>query len=100
MRADLRTAMSSRDTELVLTLRSLLAAIDNATANGAADSEPATFGFGPEPVGRSLDEEDVAGILSAERLEIEEAVSVLRSAGASQQAEAVSRRIEIVERYL
>jgi len=92
LRAALPAALKARDRATAATLRSTLAAIDNAEAVDAGDAgagaiETSAVGIGVAEVARrELTEADVAAIVRAEIAERERAAEVYAGAGRTEQA--------------
>lgn len=109
MRADLKTALKARDKVTVATLRTALAAIDNAEAVAAVEPDAvgsqhiggAVVGVGAAEVARrELSPEDIRDIVAAEVAEREATVAQYRRIGQDERAEALLAEVAVLNRYL
>lgn len=85
MRSDLATALKKRDGDTVRVLRTLLAAVDNATSRHYRNE---------------IDDELVLGLLRGEAEELSVALGEFERAGEVARAADLARRLDIVGRYL
>ena len=107
MRADLTTAMKSRDRATVSVLRSALAAIDNAEAVAVDQSAPTTSlsehvagVAGPSEVARrELTDADIATILTREITERETAATDYVNVGQAAVAQELRAEADLLRRY-
>lgn len=104
-RAELRTAMRSRDRATVATLRSTLAAIDNAEAvpveaqvAGAIEDAPVGPGSA-EAERRTLSEDDIRAVVRAEVTEQRAAAETLRARG-EQRADSLDHQADLLDGLL
>lgn len=86
LKADLTTAMKARDQVATSTLRMLIAAVRNAEVAGDQ--------------ARSLDDDEVIGVLQSEAKKRSEAAEVYAEAGRTQSAEDELAELAIIDRYL
>jgi uncharacterized protein len=112
MRRDLRAAMRERDARRVSTLRTLIAAIDNAeavplpenplqTRTRAVSQHIAVTGHGPsEAERRLLSEADVSAIIRAEAEALQSAAADFRTHGALAAAEDCAAKAAIALSYV
>jgi len=105
LRADLRLAMRGRDSSMVATLRTLLAAVENAQAVpvGALHERYVVREFGDaatEVPRRRLSCEELHALLAQEIASRRTAAEQYRQAGREEQAEALLREAETVAGYL
>ena len=112
LRADLTTALRTRDGRLVRVLRSVLSAIANAEARTDVEVTPrslrsaggiagATAGIGATDVPRqALTEDDLVAIVAAERNERLAAADDLAGRGALQAAQDLRAEADLLARYL
>lgn len=106
LRAELRTAMRSRDRVAVSALRSALAAIDNAESSGIAAPaagaiENTALGPGAAEVPRrELSDADVAAVLRAEISERDSAAATLDAAQAADRAAELRAQSALLRRLL
>lgn len=97
---DLRAAMKSRDSATVATLRSLLGAIDNASAvTLSADHQP-TVGRSSDVARRSLTSEDLEAILTSERNERLHAIGEYTRMGRSEEVAKLQTEVTLITHYL
>ncbi|MGV9860090.1 hypothetical protein ACWDTD_15760 [Gordonia sp. NPDC003425] len=106
LRAELRTAMRSRDRVAVSALRSALAAIDNAESSGIAAPaagaiENTALGPGAAEVPRrELSKADVVAVLRAEISERDSAAATLDAAQAADRAAELRAQSALLRRLL
>jgi hypothetical protein len=81
-------------------LRTLIAAMENATAVDVETSTEPKLGLGHDQPRRALNDEDVTGIIRAERDELVDAAIRYRELGLVEEVVDLERRARIVERYL
>jgi uncharacterized protein len=103
LKSDLVVALRQQDPVRVSTIRSLISAIDNAGAVPAErlgyDSEP-KIGFGHDVDRRTVTDDEITLIISAERDELVAARDNYRELGETAHAEELERRADIVTEYL
>jgi uncharacterized protein YqeY len=100
IKADLRDAMKSRRTVTVATLRSLLAAIDNAEAvDGTAVVNP-VIGRSNDVPRRELSEAEVRQLVQREADEYAGAVATYERLGLAEELEKVRLKLEVTRQYL
>jgi uncharacterized protein len=109
---DLRAAMKARDAVRVAAVRSLIAALDNASAVALTDAEAAAVRRLAESSGsrsppgafdvprRVLSEEDMLRVFAIERAERHSAAHSLEKHGCYEEAVLVRTELEIIEAYL
>lgn len=112
MRADLTSAMRSRDQVSVRVLRSTLSALANAEAQPDADNGPArlkisggiagaTSGLGATDVSRrTLTDTEVRRVVASERDELLSGAGDLDAHGAAEPAAALRAQADVLDRYL
>lgn len=100
LRTDLLAARKARDGVEVSTIRSLIAAIENAGAveDMASSAVPLT-GLNHDEPRREIEGTEVEDILNRERTELAEAAAQYRRLGLNEASE-LERRVRIVDRYL
>jgi uncharacterized protein YqeY len=99
LRADLVTARKARHPTEVSMIRTLIAAIENAEAVEAADSEEPKIGLGHDQPRRELTDDDIATIVERERTEVVEAITHYRELGLTAHLEELEERLRVVDRY-
>jgi uncharacterized protein YqeY len=100
LRGDLEKALRSRDRVEISTLRTLVAAVENATAVEVETSVEPKLGLGHDQPRRAVSDEDVAEIILSERDELVDAATRYRDLGLVEEVVDLERRARIVERYL
>lgn len=101
IRGDLEKALrTTRDRVEISTLRTLIAAVENATAVDIEPTSEPKLGLGHDQPRRALSDEDVAGIIIAERDELVDAATRYRDLGLKDEVADLESRARIVERYL
>lgn len=102
MKADLRRAMKERDKATMTTLRSLLAAIDNAEAIPTQQDGPAdlTFDKVDDVARKLLTEADIQAILQKEHAERLAAMTNYEELGRSDIVAQLRVEVELIARYL
>ena len=100
LRGDLEKALRSRDRVEISTLRTLVAAVENATAVEVETSVEPKLGLRHDQPRRVLSDEDVAEIILSERDELVDAAIRSRDLGLVEETADLERRAGIVERYL
>lgn len=105
LQAALKQAMLDRDRTRVSVLRTMLSAIDNATA--VADQQPglaieeSPIGAGASDVtGRVVSEQHAAAILEKEAQEREDAAEVYRGAGHPEHADSLDQEAGLIRSFL
>ena len=92
--------MKTRDKATAKTLRSLLSAIDNATAvHPTAPTQP-TCGLGGDVVGKDLTEADILALLQNEMHERLEAIEIYDQHGKTEASEILRREVDTIRHYL
>ena len=99
IRADLLRAMKERDRATTMTLRSLLAAIDNAEAVEVAAAPIPTLGRSNDVPRKLLTEEDVRQILHEEAGARRAAMADYQRLGHKEAAAALHAEIALIARY-
>ena len=105
IRAALKQAMIDRDRSAVDLLRTVLGAIDNATAVASAGSglaiEASPIGVGASDVpGRSLSDDEIVKILEAEATERDEAAVVYRTNRQDERARRMEEEATLIRSFL
>jgi len=100
LRSDLEKALRSRDRVEMSTLRTLIAAVENATAIDVEASSEPKLGLSHDQPRRVLSENDVAAIILHERDDLVAAATRYRDLGLVDEMADLERRARIVERYL
>jgi uncharacterized protein YqeY len=100
LRGDLEKALRNRDQVEISTLRTLVAAVENATAVEVETSAEPKLGLGHDQPRRVLSDDDVAEIILSERDELVDAATRYRELGLVDEVADLERRARIVERYL
>lgn len=100
LRSDLLAARKARDEVEASTIRSLIAAIENAAAieDTSSTAEP-LIGLNHDQPRRLVDTSEINEILGRERTELADAAAEYHRLGLDQAAE-LERRVAIVDRYL
>jgi uncharacterized protein len=108
---DLRAAMKTRDGPRVSVLRSLIAALDNASAIPIDDPQAAALKLSPESSGRQLEgqsrevprrvlsQDDLLQVFAVEMAERRNAALALEKHGCYEEATVVRGELEIIEGY-
>jgi uncharacterized protein YqeY len=111
LRGDLTAAMRARRSEELATIRSLMAAIDNAEAPGvgspASPTAPSSADFAGAVAGlgsgdasrRELNEADLGELLDAEITDRREQADVFESLGRPDEALRLRDQVVVIERY-
>ncbi len=98
LKADLKTAMKSRDRPTITTLRTLLGAFDNAEA---VETSAAPVVGRPNDVPRKdLSEAEFYSVLGAEAEELRTERAAYRALGQSAKVAELEHALSVVERYL
>jgi len=100
LRGDLDIALRNRDPVEISTLRTVIAAVENATAVDVETSTQPKLGLGHDQPRRALSDEDVTRIIRSERDELVDAATRYRELGLVEEVVDLERRARIVERYL
>jgi uncharacterized protein YqeY len=100
LRADLATALRSRNTVEVSMVRTLIGVVENAGAVEAESTNEVKKGLGHDVPRRELTDEDVHDLLENEHSEVAEALAHYRDLGLDDQIAEMETRLSIVERYL
>lgn len=100
LRVDLVAAMRTRNQIEVSTIRTLLAAIENAEAIDAELSAEPKIGLNHDEQRRQLDDIEVAAIVTRERDEIAAAVARYRELGLTAELAELEVRMTVVDRYV
>ena len=96
LRADLLAAMKAKDETRVKVLRATLAAIANAEA-----IDPSTVPSGvTEAQRRELNDDDIRSVIETERAELEAAAAELAANGRPAEADALRRRLTLLDAYI
>ena len=101
MQADLRTAMKARDSARVAVLRTTLAALANAEAvDTTHTSVPVRGLYATEAERRELTDDDIRGVIAAERDELRAAAADMRAGGHDDEASDRDTKAAILDAYL
>jgi uncharacterized protein YqeY len=100
LRGDLEKALRGRDPVEISTLRTLIAAVENATALDVEINTEPKLGLGHDQPRRALSDGDVTRIIRSERDELVEAATRYRELELVDEVVDLERRAGIVERYL
>jgi uncharacterized protein len=99
--AALRSAMKGRDAVRISALRSLLAALDNASAIDLSTvPRPAAFAASAEALRRELSAQEVTELLAREIAERQAAAARLHSLGRTEQAERALAELSVLAGYV
>jgi len=99
LRADLTAARRKRAAVEASTIRTLIAAIENAEAVEAEPTVEPKRGLGHDVPRKVLTERDVSVIIDREHSEVSEALAHYRDLGLTDQVAEMERRLAVVERY-
>lgn len=99
LRKDLVTAMRERRKTEASTIRTLIAAVENAGAVEAELSAEPKLGFDHDVPRRDLSDSDVQAILDRERTEVVEAIAHYQELGLTEPIGELEIRLGVVERY-
>jgi uncharacterized protein YqeY len=94
LRIDLAAARKDRDAEKASLIRTLIAAIENAEA-----VDPATADGATEVPRRQLDDVDILGIVTNERLDLEQAADHYERIGHPAEAKRLRSLTAVVDNY-
>jgi uncharacterized protein YqeY len=97
--AALREAMKARETVTVETLRSLLSALDNASAVAAPARPAPVEGLSADTPRHEPSLAEIQEIFAAERAERESAAANYRRLGLDAESERLSAQLEVIERF-
>jgi uncharacterized protein YqeY len=100
IRADLPIAMRERQTVVVATLRSLMAAIDNAGAVEQGAPTGPVVGRPADVARKTLSDSDVREIVQAEADERTEAMATYERLGKTTDADRLRKELIVIGRYL
>jgi hypothetical protein len=100
LKTDLRTAMKVRDTLRVATLRTMISALDNATAVAVDTSLVPLEGRTPDVPRRELNVQEQLDILRAEAAGRRSAVERYERLGKEQEAARIRAELEVFGPYL
>lgn len=104
LKQDLKLAMKERNKASASTIKSALAAIDNAEAVPVEDTVPSaplgTAGLARDVPRRDLTDDDVATILHAEAQELRTALAEYESLGHVDTAEEMRAGLRVLARYV
>ena len=101
IRGDLEKELrTTRDRVEISTLRTLIAAVENAAAVDIETTSEPKLGLGHDQPRRALSDDDVAGIITAERDELVDAAIRYQDLGLVDEVADLESRARIVERYL
>jgi uncharacterized protein YqeY len=100
LKADLRGAMKARDSARVMTLRTMVAALDNATAVEVDSSYVPLAGRTPDVPRRELGEEQQLDILRAEAAGRRKAVEQYERLGQQEEAARVRAELAVFAAYV
>jgi uncharacterized protein YqeY len=100
LRADLATALRSRDTTEASMIRTLIGVIENAGAVEVERTSEIKTGLGHDVPRRELTDEDVRALLESERADVADALERYRDLGLDHQIAEMETRLSVVERYL
>jgi uncharacterized protein YqeY len=101
IRGDLEKVLrTTRDRVEISTLRTLIAAVENAAAPGIETTYEPKLGLGHDQPRLALSDEDVFGVITAERDELVDAAIRYRDLGLVDEVADLESRARIVERYL
>ena len=94
LKSDLAAARKDRDTETASLIRTLIAAIENAEA-----VDPTTSDEASEVPRRQLDDVDILGIVTNERLDLEQAADHYERIGHPAEAKRLRSLTAVVDNY-
>jgi uncharacterized protein YqeY len=100
IKADLPAAMRARQTVVVATLRSLMAAIDNAGAVEQGAPSGPIVGRSADVARKMLSDGDVRNIIRAEADERREALATYERLGKTTDANRLREELSVIARYL
>jgi uncharacterized protein YqeY len=100
IKADLPAAMRERQTVVVATLRSLMAAIDNAGAVEQGPPSGPIVGRPADAPRKTLSDPDARKIVQAERDERTEALVTYERLGKTKDADRLREELSVIARYL
>ena len=100
IKAGLPIAMRERQTVVVATLRSLMAAIDNAGAVEQGAQTGHIVGRPADVARKTLSDSDVRKIVQAEADERTEAMATYERLGKTSEADRLRKELIVIERYL
>lgn len=104
LKRDLKQAMKERNKASASTIKSALAAIDNAEAVPIEDTDPSaplgTAGLARDVPRRDLTDADIAAILHAEAEELRTALAEYESYGRTDNAEEMRAALRVLARYV
>jgi uncharacterized protein len=100
LKADLRIAMKARQNSTVITIRSMLAAIDNAGAVELDDSIKPAIGTSGDVPRRILNEEQVRELLHKEAENRRSAIVTYERLGRQEDADRLRAELAVFARYL
>ncbi|HEU4895570.1 MAG TPA: hypothetical protein VFT85_07010 [Acidimicrobiia bacterium] len=100
LRTDLAKALRDRDRVEISTLRTLIAAVENATAVDVEPTAELKVGLGHDQPRRVLSDADMTRIIRSERDELVDAATRYRELGLMEEMEDLQRKARIAERYL
>lgn len=105
--ADLRAAIKAREAVQIPALRSVLAALDNASAVDLATATSSGHGQAPPPFAtsaevprRELTAQEVADLLAREIARLQEAALKLRALGRAEAAARALAELQVLEKYV
>ena len=99
MKADLTSALKARQTATATTLRTLLAAIDNAEAVPLSAAPAPVNGRSPDVPRKLLGAADIQAILSQEAAECRRALGDYQRLGQPEAADAMRAALTLIEAY-
>lgn len=99
LKADLPRAMKARQTAVVSTLRSLMAAIDNAEAVPITAAPAAVVGLARDVPRKVLSDSDIQAILGREADECRKALDDYERMGQAEAAGAMRAALDLIEAY-
>ena len=100
LRDDLKGYLKARDRRSASVLRSVLSAIDNATAVAVEPGYNPTYDFSGEATRREVNAAEMLDILKSQLREREEAITVFDSVGETGRANELRDEIALLEPYL
>ena len=99
LRADLVTALREPRSLEASTIRTLIAAIENATAVEYETSVEPRIGLGHDQPRRDLSSDDITGIIEREWTEVSAAIAHYRRLGLTEELEDLGVRLRVIDRY-
>ena len=100
LKAHLRQAMKERDTVVVMTLRTMLATLDNATAVEVDTSQVPLVGLTPDVPRRELSEAQQHELLVSEAQQRRAAMQLYEEMGQQAEAQRLRRELKVFDLYV